>query len=312
MAAAPTPRVVLLAGGTGGAKLAAGMQELAGEALTVIANSADDTEVHGLLVCPDPDLCTYWLAGQVDEDRGWGIKDDTFTVHERLVELGAPAWFGLSDRDLAACLYRTHFLAEGGTLAGAQAQIARSLGVAATVLPMCEAPVRTRVITPAGPRTLQEFLILDEGAAPIEGVEVDGLAAAAATPAALEAIAAASVIVIGPSNPVISIGPILAVPGMREAIAAARAPVVAVSPFVAGRAIKGPTEAFMHAIGRPVSAAGVASLYQGLLDGMVVDEGDPDPPPSDPPALVCQTLMEGPPGRRALAQHVLEFANTLR
>jgi len=301
-------RVALLAGGTGGAKLAAGMQGLLASGLSVIANTADDCDMHGLRVSPDPDLCTYWLAGQIDEERGWGIRDDTFTVHERLVALGAPAWFSLSDRDLAACLYRTHFLAEGGTLTAAQRQIAQGLGVEASVLPMCEERVRTRVRTRAGWRGLQEFLILDSGAAPIEAVEVDGLAHARPTQEVLESLRGADLIVIGPSNPVISIGPILAVPGMREAIAAARAPVIAVSPFVAGRAIKGPTEAFMAAIGRPVTAAGVASLYEGLLDGIVVDEGDPDPPPEGIAALSCPTLMEGEHGRRALAQRVLDWS----
>ena len=287
------------------------MQDILGDGLSVIANTADDCEVHGLHVSPDPDLCTYWLAGQIDEGRGWGIAGDTFAVHERLVELGAPDWFSLSDRDLAACLYRTHFLAEGGTLTAAQAQIARGLGAAASVLPMCEERVTTRVRTPAGWRGLQEFLILDGGAAPIEAVEVDGLAEARASKEALSALAAADAVVIGPSNPVISIGPILAVPGMRDAIAATSAPVLAVSPFVAGRAVKGPTEAFMTAIGRPVSAAGVASLYEGLLDGIVVDEGDPDPPPEGLAALSCPTLMEGAAGRRALAERVLGFAETL-
>lgn len=303
--------VALLAGGTGGAKLAAGMQDLLGEQLSVIVNTADDCEVHGLHVSPDPDLVTYWLAGQIDEERGWGIRDDGFTVHERLESLGAPGWFALSDRDLATCLYRTHFTAEGGTLTAAQAQIARGLGVAARVLPMSEQPVRTRVLTPSGRRALQEFLILDAGAAPIQGVEVEGLAEAAPAPEALAAIAAAEAIVIGPSNPVISIGPILALPGMREAIAAAPVPVIAVSPFVAGRAVKGPTEAFMAAVGRPVSAAGVATLYQGLLDWMVVDEGDPDPPPEDLPALACPTLMRDAAGRRALAGRVLDWAREL-
>ena len=304
-------RVALLAGGTGGAKLAAGMQAVVGDNLTVVANTADDCEVHGLLVSPDPDLCTYWLAGQIDEERGWGIKDDEFTVHDRLVELGAPDWFSLSDRDLAACLYRTHFIAEGGSLTAAQAQIARGLGVAASVLPMCEEPVRTRVRTPAGWRGLQEFLIQDEGAAPIEAIEVDGLADAKPTAEVRAALAGAEVIVIGPSNPVISIGPILAIPGMREAIADAPAPVLAVSPFVAGRAIKGPTEAFMAAIGRPLSAAGVASLYLGLLDGIVVDEGDPDSAPDDVRSLACHTLMEGAEGREALARRVLQWAGEL-
>jgi LPPG:FO 2-phospho-L-lactate transferase len=304
-------RVALLAGGTGGAKLAAGMQAVVGDGLSVIANTGDDCEVHGLLVSPDPDLCTYWLAGEIDEERGWGIRNDAFVVHERLVELGAPEWFRLSDRDLAACLYRTHFVAEGGTLTAAQAQIARGLGASAAVLPMCEQPVRTRVRTPAGWRGLQEFLILDEGAAPIEAIEVDGLPEAKPSADVLAALADADVIVIGPSNPVISIGPILAIPGMREAIAEAPAPVVAVSPFVAGRAIKGPTEAFMAAIGRPVSATGVASLYTGLLNGMIVDEGDPDPPPEEIRSLSCPTLMEDEPGRRALAERALSFASEL-
>src|ERR671915_769482 len=128
--------VVCLAGGTGGAKLAAGLQDVLGAELAVVANTADDVEVHGLLVCPDPDLVTYWLAGEIDEEQGWGIRDDTTVVHERLAHLGAPGWFTLSDRDLATCLYRTHFLREGGTLTGAQAQIARSLGVTAHVYPM--------------------------------------------------------------------------------------------------------------------------------------------------------------------------------
>lgn len=305
-------RVVVLAGGTGGAKLAAGLQELIGAELTVVANTGDDTEMHGLRVCPDPDLVTYWLAGQIDEERGWGIRDDAFVVHERLETLGAPGWFRLSDRDLATCLYRTHFMAEGGTLTAAQAQIARALGVAATVLPACEEPIRTRVFTPAGERGLQEFLIVDGAAAPIEGVTVQGLPEARPTPEVRAAFAAADAIVIGPSNPVISIGPILAIPGMREAIAAAPGPVVAVSPFVAGRAVKGPTEAFMAAVDRPVSAAGVASLYAGLLDGMVVDADDPDPPPPEPRTLSCPTLMDGAAGRRALAERVLEFAEELR
>ncbi|HEY8000477.1 MAG: 2-phospho-L-lactate transferase [Vicinamibacteria bacterium] len=303
--------VVCLAGGTGGAKLAAGLQDSLGDELAVIANSADDTEVHGLLVCPDPDLITYWLAGQIDEQRGWGIRDDTFTVDQRLQQLGAPGWFSLSDRDLATCLYRTHFIAEGGTLTAAQAQIARTLGARARVLPMCEQPVRTRIRTPAGWRGLQEFLILDHGTAPIEAVELAGIAEASPTAEVLEALASAEVVIIGPSNPVISIGPILALPGMREALAAAPGPVVAVSPLVGGHAVKGPTDAFVAALGRPVTAAGVASMYAGLLDGMVVDAGDPDPGPGDVPLLSCPTLMEGSAGRRALAERVLEFARGL-
>ena len=304
--------VVVLAGGTGGAKLAAGIQEIVGERLSVIANTADDVDVHGLRVCPDPDLVTYWLAGEIDEERGWGIRGDTFVVSERLGRLGAPGWFALSDRDLATCLYRTRFLAESGTLTAAQAQIARSLGVRAEVLPMCEQRVSTRVRTRAGWRQLQEFLILDRGEAAIEDLEVEGLDAARPTPEVLAALTDAETIVIGPSNPVISIGPILSVPGMREAIAQAGAPVIAVSPFVAGRAVKGPTEAFMEAIGRPRSAAGVASLYAETLDAIVVDADDPDPSPEALRALRCPTLMVGAAGRRALAERVLALAAELR
>ena len=303
-------KVVVLAGGTGGAKLAAGLHDELGEDLAVVANTADDVEVHGLRVSPDPDLITYWLAGEIDEERGWGIRGDSFTAHERLTALGAPDWFQLSDRDLATCLYRTHFLAEGGTLAAAQSQIARALGVRASVLPMCDEAVRTRVLTPAGWRGLQEFLIVDRGEAAIEAIEVEGLDRARPAAEVEAALAAADAIVIGPSNPVISIGPILAVPGMREAIVAAQSPVIAVSPFVAGRAVKGPTEAFMEALGRRRTAAGVASLYAGLIEAMVVDSDEAEPP-EDVRVVRCETLMEGAAGRRALAERVLELAREL-
>ena len=302
----------MLAGGTGGAKLAAGVQDLLGDGLAVIANTADDVELLGVDVSPDPDLVTYWLADQIDEEQGWGIKGDSSTVFERLVQLGAPDWFRLTDRDLATCLYRTTFIAAGGSRTDAQAQIARALGVRAQVLPMSEQRVRTRVRTAAGWRGLQEFLVADRGEPEIEAIEVEGIADAAPTPEALAAIDQADAIVIGPSNPVISIGPILAISGLREAIAASPAPVVAVSPYVAGAIVKGPTDAFMRALGRPSSAAGVASMYEGLLDGIVCDEGDPEPPPEGLESLVCPTLMEGSGGRRSLAVRTLEFAASLR
>ncbi|MFN2613183.1 MAG: 2-phospho-L-lactate transferase [Solirubrobacterales bacterium] len=303
-------KTVVLAGGTGGAKLAAGMQRLIGEELTVIANTGDDIETLGVHVSPDPDLVTYWLAGQIDEERGWGIRDDTFTTFDRMTELGAGGWFRLSDRDLAACLYRRDFLEAGGTQTRAQAQIAAGLGVAATVLPMCDEPVRTRIRTPEGWRALQEFLIIDGATGTIEAVEIEGLADARPTAEVCMALREAEAIVIGPSNPVISIGPILALPGMREQIAAATAPVIAVSPLIGGRAVKGPTEAFMKAVGRPRTAAGVASLYQGLLDGFVHDPGEPEPP-AGLRTLVCETLMAGEEGRAAVAERVLGFAGNL-
>ena len=302
----------MLAGGTGGAKLAGGVQDLLGDGLAVIANTADDVELLGVDVSPDPDLVTYWLADQIDEEQGWGIKGDSSTVFERLVQLGAPDWFRLTDRDLATCLYRTTFIAAGGSRTDAQAQIARALGVRAQVLPMSEQRVRTRVRTAAGWRGLQEFLVADRGEPEIEAIEVEGIADAAPTPEALAAIDRADAIVIGPSNPVISIGPILAISGLREAVAASPAPVVAVSPYVAGAIVKGPTDAFMRALGRPSSTAGVASMYEGLLNGIVCDEGDPEPPPEVLESLVCPTLMEGSGGRRSLAVRTLEFAASLR
>jgi LPPG:FO 2-phospho-L-lactate transferase len=305
-------RCAVLAGGTGGAKLAAGMQDVLGEGLSVIANTADDIEIVGVDVSPDPDLVTYWLSGEIDEERGWGIKGDTFSVFDRLVQLGAPDWFRLSDRDLATCLYRKQFVAEGGRRTDAQAQIARALGVRAQVLPMCEERVRTRVRTAEGWRDLQQYLIEEHGQAPIDEVQIEGLPHARPTPEVLEAVAAADAIVLGPSNPVISIGPIVSMPALREAIATSGAPVVAVSPYVAGRVLKGPTAVFMAAVGRPSNAAGVASLYAGLIDGMVCDPEDPDPPPDGVRVLGRSTLMEGRGGRRELAERTLEFASSLR
>jgi len=304
-------RVAALAGGTGGAKLAAGLQDAIGSELSVIANTGDDTEVLGVHVSPDPDLITYWLSGEIDEERGWGIRGDTFTTFERLVKLGAPEWFGLSDRDLATCLRRRELLDRGTTPTVAQAEIAAALGVEARVLPMSDDPVRTRIRTADGWRPFQEYLVRDGATAAVEKVEFEGADAAAPSGEVLESIAAAEAIVIGPSNPVISIAPILAVPGTREAIAAASAPVVAVSPFVAGRAIKGPTEPFMLAGGHEPSATGVAEIYGDLLDGLVVDAGDPDPPPPSPRSIVIPTLMDDRAARRRVAEATLEFAAAL-
>jgi LPPG:FO 2-phospho-L-lactate transferase len=311
MAVSGIGRCVVLAGGTGGAKLAAGMQEVLGDGLTVIANTGDDIEIAGADVSPDPDLVTYWLSGDIDEERGWGIKDDTFTVFDRLVRLGTPDWFRLSDRDLATCLYRKEFIAEGGRRTDAQKQIARALGVRAAVLPMSEDPVRTRVKTAEGWRDLQQYLVAEHAQAPVEGVEVEGLEKANPTPEVLAAIGEADAIVVGPSNPVISIGPIVSMGAVREALTASAAPVVAVSPYVAGQVVKGPTDLFMRAVGRPSTAAGAASLYEGLLDGMICDPEDPDPPPESIRVMSCPTLMEGSAGRRELAERTLEFASML-
>jgi LPPG:FO 2-phospho-L-lactate transferase len=277
----------------------------------VIANTGDDIEILGVHVSPDPDLVTYWLSGEIDEQRGWGIRDDSFTVFERLGKLGAPKWFALSDRDLAACLHRQRFLAGGGRLTTAQEQIARAVGVKAAVLPMCEQQVRTQVRTEAGWRDVQEYLIQDRGEPAVEAVELRGISSARPTPEVEAAIANAELIVLGPSNPVISIGPILAIPGLREAIIAAPAPVVAVSPLVGGKVVKGPTEKFLRAEGKPVSAAGVAELYNGLLDGMVVDVGDPDPPPEGIETLAAPILMDNARARKRVGRVVLGFGASL-
>ena len=306
--------VVALAGGTGGAKLAAGIQAVAEAGLTVVANTGDDIETLGVHVSPDPDLCTYWLTDQIDEERGWGIRGDAFTVFERLVELGAPDWFGLSDRDLATCLERRRRLDAGERLTAVTSSLARALGADATVLPMCDEPVRTRVRTDAGWRDFQEYLIQDHAEPAIEEVEFAGAAEAELTPEVRDAIAAADLIVVGPSNPVISIGPILGVPGLSEAIADAAAPAVAVSPFVAGEVVKGPTDKFMRAVGREPSAAGVAAAYADVIDGLVVDAADPDADPVLDGLAIARfdTLMEGGDGRRRVAEETLAFAATLR
>jgi LPPG:FO 2-phospho-L-lactate transferase len=302
---------VVLAGGTGGAKLAAGFQELLGAELSVVANTGDDVEALGVHVSPDPDLLTYWLCAQIDEERGWGIRGDTFTVSQRLVQLGEPDWFRLGDRDLATCLRRRHMLDAGVRQTEAQAAIAAALGVEARVLPMCDEPVRTRIRTPNGWRGLQEYLVVDRAEPLIEAVEFEGVERSRPTPEVAEALGRADAIVIGPSNPVISIGPILAVPGMRNAMRDSAAPVVAVSPFVAGRAIKGPTESFMQAVGHEPSRDGVAATYGDLLDGLVVDSGDPAPPPPRPRSLAIPTLMDDAPARREVAERTLGFARRL-
>ncbi|MEA2441535.1 MAG: 2-phospho-L-lactate transferase [Thermoleophilaceae bacterium] len=298
--------VVVLAGGTGGAKLAAGLHDLLGpDELTVIANTGDDVELYGVHVSPDPDLVTYWLAGIIDE-RGWGIEGDSWRVMGALEAVGRPAWFRLGDRDLAMCLVRTQELNAGRRLTEAHGEVVRALGVQARVLPMSDAPVRTKVRTPTGWRPFQEFMILDRAAAPIEEVKLDGVESASPPPEALEAIDRADAILIGPSNPIISIGPILAVPGMAGALAAAPAPVVAVSPFVGGRAVKGPTDAFMEHAGLERSASGIAAAYREVAGGLVADE-----PAEGVPVLVTDTLMDGAEGRRRVAQAALDHCASL-
>jgi LPPG:FO 2-phospho-L-lactate transferase len=297
--------VVVLAGGTGGAKLARGMLDMVGDELVVVANTADDVEAYGAYVSPDPDLCAFWLADRIDE-RGWGLRGDTFHAMDQLRELGVEVWFNLGDRDLAIGLRRAQRLREGATLTEAIGELTAALGLRARVLPMADQPVRTRVLARGRWVPFQEFMIREGGEGPVDGVELQGIEAATAPAAVLEAIAGARAIVIGPSNPIISVRPILAVPGMADALRAAPAPVVAVSPVVGGQVLKGPTHAFMGWAGLPLSAAGVVSAYEGLLDGVVADE-----PVDGLPALEIDTRMDDAAARRGVAQDVLRFVEGL-
>jgi LPPG:FO 2-phospho-L-lactate transferase len=298
-------RVVVLAGGTGGAKLARGMLDVAGAGLSVIANTADDIEIYGAHVSPDPDLVTFWLADRIDE-RGWGLRDDTFAVMDGLRELGEDIWFSLGDRDLAIGIRRARRLADGARLTETLAELGAALGVAARVLPMSDDPVRTWVRAGDEWMAFQEFMIRARAEGPVQDTQLRGVDAASATPEVLAAIAAAEVIIIGPSNPVISIGPILTVPGMRQALLDSPAPIVAVSPIVGGSVLKGPTAAFMRWAGHDASTEAVATSYTSLIDGLVADE-----PVDGLPVLQTDTLMDDAVSRRRVAEQTLAFAEGL-
>jgi LPPG:FO 2-phospho-L-lactate transferase len=297
--------VVMLAGGTGGAMLARGMLDVVGPELVVVANTGDDVEIHGGHVSPDPDLVTFWLADRIDE-RGWGLRGDTFTVMEALRRIGEDVWFNLGDEDLAVCLARARRLAAGQTLTEIADDLRLQFGVRAGVLPMSDAAVRTWVKVRGRWAPFQEFMIRDGAAGPIDDVAFRGAESAAPTSEVLEALAGARAVVIGPSNPVISIGPMLALPGMRDALRASPGPVVAVSPLVGGRSLKGPTETFLAWAGLPVSSSGIAAAYDGLLDGLVADERC-----DALPTLETDVAMPDATARARLARETLEFAAAL-
>jgi LPPG:FO 2-phospho-L-lactate transferase len=276
-----------------------------GAELTVIANTGDDSHHYGVHVSPDPDLVAYWLADLIDE-RGWGIEGDTWDEMQRRKAAGEDIWFNLGDRDLGWCRVRTERLAGGERLTQAHSAVVTGLGVVAHVLPMCDEPVATWVRTGGAWRPFQEFMILERGAEP-EGIELRGIETARPSPEVLDAIERAETIVVGPSNPVISIGPILAVPGMRDALAAARAPVVAVSPFVGGEVLKGPTAAFCRMAGLPLGTAAVEQAYAGVVDGVVADEEAPSLP-----TRLTDVLMDTPEARRRVAEDALLLTQTLK
>ncbi len=307
MATIKEPDIVLLTGGTGGAKLARGIAEVAGpERLAAIVNTGDDVDTYGAHVSPDPDLVSFWLADLID-DRGWGLRDDSFAVMDGLRALGVDVWFNLGDRDLAWCIERARMLAEGQSPTAALEHLNRTIGVRSQVLPMSDDPVRTWVRTgSAGWCAFQEFMIRERGQGMIEGLEYRGAEQARASQQALAAIERAKAIVIGPSNPLASIAPILAVPGISDALHAAAAPIVAVSPIVGGEVLKGPTASFMAFGALDCNADGVADFYGELLDGIVADEDV-----GRLTTLQTDTRMDDAAGRARVAEQTLSFAQAL-
>lgn len=303
-------RVTLLAGGTGGTKLAHGFDLLGDRVeLTVIANVADDMELHGLHISPDLDSLVYTLAGLVDEERGWGIRGDTHSAHAQLERLGAPTWFTLGDADLATHVHRTDLLERGSSLTDATAAMAAALGVRPRVLPATDGRLRTRVETDAGMLDFQEYFVRHRQQPTVNAVHFEGTVEAQPTTAVLDAIREAELLVIGPSNPFVSIGPILALDGIRRAIGASAARKIAVSPIVGGRALKGPADRMLASLGHESSALGVARIYAGMVDRFVIDEADAALAPAiEELGLavdVVPTVMGGAEGRRALAERLI-------
>lgn len=302
--------ILALSGGTGGAKMLDGLAQVVGQPdLCAIVNTADDADFFGLRVCPDLDICTYTLAGLVDP-RGWGFVDDSFRCLEGLATYGRPAWFGLGDRDLATHIHRTLRLAEGARLTEIAAELCRRLGVEATILPMCDEEVRTRITTPAGERSFQEYLIKHGAREDIDDIQLDGIAAARPAPGVLEAIAAAEHIVICPSSPVVSIGTILAVPGVRAALADRREQTVAVSPIIGGRPVEGPAHRFLAGAGyAECSARQMAEIYADVAGTFVLDARDAGEEPAIRALGVrpvsADALMPTRADRRRLAEAAL-------
>jgi LPPG:FO 2-phospho-L-lactate transferase len=277
--------------------------------LVVIGNTGDDAELWGLHISPDLDSVCYTLAGVIEERRGWGLRDETFQALDQIGRFGEPTWFNLGDRDLATHLHRTRLLRTGAGLAAVTADICRGLGVDATVLPMSEDAVRTRVLGPDGWLSFQEYFVREKAQVAVRAVEYVGAAAAAPGPGVLDALARADAIVICPSNPITSIRPILAVPGIVPALEAARARITAVSPIVGGAAVSGPAGRLMAAMGLPVSATGVARAYAPWLDTLVLDERDRAEADAvrahGAEPVLADTLMTDRERERALAARVL-------
>ncbi|HLH24917.1 MAG TPA: 2-phospho-L-lactate transferase [Chloroflexota bacterium] len=302
--------LVILAGGVGAARFLQGLVQVVSPAeLTVVVNTADDLELHGLHVSPDLDSVLYHLAGLADAGRGWGVRDETFHALDLLGRYGADTWFQLGDRDLATHIYRTRLLREGLPLSAATDRMRRALGVGCRLLPMTDARVATAVQTPDGWLPFQVYFVQRQCADTVLGVAFEGVEGATPGPGVLEAIGAAEGVILAPSNPIVSLGPILAVPGVRDAIRDTPAPVAAISPIVGGAAIKGPADRMLRDLGHEPSALGVAAHYGALLDAFVLDTVDAALAPRVEAlgirALVTNTIMRGPAEKAALARATL-------
>lgn len=307
-------KIVALAGGVGGAKLADGLaQTLPAEDLTIIVNTGDDFEHFGLSICPDLDTVCYTLAGLANPETGWGLAGESWTALEAAKALGAPGWFGLGDRDLGTHLERTRRLRGGDALHAITADFCRAWGIGPQVLPMSDDPVRTMVQTAAGELAFQNYFVEVRCEPEVRGFRFAGIEAAQPAPGVLAAIAAADLVLICPSNPWVSIGPILGLPGLRAALAAK--PVVAVSPIIGGQAVKGPAAKMFRELGIAPSAFAVAEYYGDLLSGLVLDTLDSDQQEAVRElgiiTLATASIMQDPGDRARLAAEVLEFGQSL-
>ncbi len=303
--------IVVLTGGTGGAKLVQGLQQVvAPEELTVIVNTGDDLEWWGLHVSPDIDSVLYALAGLLSRDRGWGVEGDSFRCLGRMKQLGEPSWFSLGDLDLATHLTRTAMLRAGKTLSETTTVLAAKFALHARVLPMSDDRVSTMLDTAAGTLTFQEFFVRERHQVEVYAVRFEGAEQARPAPGIIESIESAKAVILAPSNPVTSIGPILAVPGIRDALRRTAAPVIAVSPIVGGAAVSGPAGKLMQMMGWPSSISGVAKAYEDFLDVLVADHADEDAASAmnnGSLRVVCtNTIMKSSDDKRALAQFTME------
>jgi LPPG:FO 2-phospho-L-lactate transferase len=306
------PTVVALAGGVGGAKLAEGLQAHLGDRMAVVVNTADDCDRHGLRVMPDHDTVLYTLAGMEQAGSGWGVEGDTHAVMDQMGVYGEPTWFSLGDRDLALHIARTAALRKGARPTEACLAAQRALGIAARILPMTDEPVATALATDDGWLEFQEYFVHRRQTPEVRALRFDGIESARPTPEVVAAFDDAAAMVIGPSNPLVSIGPILAVPGMRACVAAARgrgARMAAVSPIIGGRALKGPADRMLASLGHESSALGVARLYADLVDVFVLDAADaalaPEIEALGLRTLVTETVMGDDASRARLAGEVL-------